>query len=325
MPSRLILVTSNNVDVPTASFFIHLDAQIPAVPFRFWAILIAAVGAGTFLVAKRPFFPIMTAVLAFTAVTAQVDYRDKLTASQARALSWVDHTLPAGADATLVYLGVPFHNDTCSTQTQQALTIWTEFFNTHVDAVKHVYESNPSDGLASTRLDVGKHGRVLSNGKPFRPAFLIVDSRQRLVGRPIARFDLSKIDSQSKNRASLTLWRVERGALRFSLSHPTPADARTARHSRVVPANLIPNGEFEMNLDGWHGNAGTETIARTTLQSVSGTHSMIVTTAGSKFSGVYMEPNIATRPKANFSYSFYLKGASAERSFRRSNGTPVTH
>ena len=84
------------------------------MPFRVWAILIAAVGAGTFLVAKRPLFPILTVVLAFAAVTSQADYTDTLTGAQANALAWVDRARPAGSSPTLVYLGVPYSAAPCA-------------------------------------------------------------------------------------------------------------------------------------------------------------------------------------------------------------------
>ena len=207
-----VVFHSNNVDAPSSTFFLALSAQIPSVPFRVWAILIAAVGAGTFLVAKRPLFPILAVVLAFAAVTSQADYADTLTGAQAKALSWVDRARPAGASPTLVYLGVPYSAAACAAVAaaeQQDLTIWTEFFNTHIAAGAYVYEPNPRDGLPGTPLIEATGGVIVDDhGKPFRPAYVVIDSRQPLVGKRLDRFDLSAVDSDYPNGASLTLWRV---------------------------------------------------------------------------------------------------------------------
>jgi len=219
-----VVFHSNNVDAPSASFFLALDAQTPAVPFRVWAILIAAVGVGTFLLAKRPLFPILTVVLAFAAVTTQVDYKDSFTDAQARALSWVDHALPAGTSATLVHLGLAYSNASCAAAAaaeQQDLTIWTEFFNTRIEAVDHVYDPNPRDGLASPLLTVGPGGLILKNGNPYQPVYLVIDSRQPIVGTRLARFDLPTIHSQYQNGASLTLWHVNRPLRFYPRAQPT--------------------------------------------------------------------------------------------------------
>lgn len=208
-----VVFHSNNVDAPSSSFFLALDAQIPSVPFRVWAILIAAVGAGTFLVAKRPLFPILTVVLAFAAITSQADYTDTLTGAQAKALSWVDPARPAGATPTLVYLGVPYSGAPCAAPAaaeQQDLTIWTEFFNTHIAGVRYVYEPNPRDGLAARGLTEGPGGVMFDDrGKPVRLRYVVIDSRQPIVGKRLDRFDLSALDSEYQNGASLTLWRVD--------------------------------------------------------------------------------------------------------------------
>ncbi len=128
LPERLVQ-TANGVDVPSASFLLALDGRIPAVHFRVWVILIAAVGAGTFLVARRPVFPILTVVLAFAAVTSRADFRDSLTGVQAQSLSWVDHALPPGTSANLVYLGGPPQLCARAAVQQDVLTVWTEWFN----------------------------------------------------------------------------------------------------------------------------------------------------------------------------------------------------
>ena len=169
LPQRLIL-HSNNVDAPSASFFLALEAELPSVPFRVWVVIIAVVGVGTFLLAKRPLFPILTVVFAFAAVTTRVDYRDDLTAAQTRALSWVDHKVQADSSASLIYLGAPYLGGQCpaTDRAQQDLTIWTEFFNTHIGgAVEYVRRPNPEDGLGFglRRLTVASDGSISTNGE----------------------------------------------------------------------------------------------------------------------------------------------------------------
>ena len=112
-------------------------------------LLIAVVGVGTFLIAKHPFFPILTVVLAFAAVTSQVDYPDNLSATQTEALSWVDHALPPGKNANLVFLGGPHQLCAAPEYQQNELTLWTEWFNSQVGNVESIGEPNPSDTLGT--------------------------------------------------------------------------------------------------------------------------------------------------------------------------------
>ena len=221
-----VVFGSFDVDLPSSTFFRDLDAQVPGVDFRIWATAIAAVGAGTFLLAKRPLFPILTVVLAFAAVTARVDYRDRLSAAQARELSWVDHSLPAGGEATLVNLGLPYSTEPCAAAAwaeQQRLVVWTEYFNTRVGPVKWLYQPNAFDGVASEQLSVAEGGLILDSTGPFAPEYVVIDSRQRVTGDPVARFYLTTIgDPLLRNGASLTLWRVDPPLRIFERPEPFP-------------------------------------------------------------------------------------------------------
>lgn len=208
LPTRLVVGWTNNVDVPSDSFFIGLQRQMPDVSVRFWVVLFAAVGVGTFLVAKRPLFPILAVVVALAAVTARVDYRDNLTSSQVTALSWVDHSLPHGAEASLVYLGLPSHASAVVEAERESLAISTEYFNTHIGAVAHVAEANPADGLSSPQLVVGSRGLIRSNDGPFEPDYVVLDSRQPIIGHRLARLDFDDPAGHPDRRASLTLWKV---------------------------------------------------------------------------------------------------------------------
>jgi hypothetical protein len=217
-----IASSTNDVDGPSAySALLHL----PHTSFRVSATAFAILGAAIFLFARRPLLPILTVVLAFAAIVSQVDYRDTLTAGQANALAWLDHALPRGASADLVYLGVPYGAQPCASVAaaeQQDLTTWTEFFNIHIRSVTHVYAPNARDELASPQLTIGARGFISENGKPFKTTYLIIDSRQKIVGKRLARFDLLSIDSQYQQGSALTLWRVDPPLRFYPLPSPLP-------------------------------------------------------------------------------------------------------
>ena len=266
-------------------------------------------GAGTFLIAKRPVFPIFTVVLAFAAVTAGVNYTDTLNSDQVHALAWVDHALPAGASANLVYLGGRYQACNPTAGEQEGLTVWTEWFNTHVTGVDYVETADPADGLPPpTKLVVGRGGVVLRSGKPFAPVYAIVDSRQPIVGKRLGRFDYSRLAPSERGAAALTLWRVE-PPLRFKL---LPRAAPGGVRGRG--ANLIPNGEFDAGVDGWAGNAGTERIRteKTRRPKALTGNSMSVRVAGNRFSGVFYSPAIPIKKNASYVFSFYVKGKAGQ-------------
>ena len=175
--------------------------------------------------ARRPLLPILTLVVAFAAVTSHIDYDDSLTDEQARALSWVDDSLPAGGDATLVHLGLCYSTEPCAAAAwweQEHLSIWTEWFNKRVDTVKHLYRPNQYDGVPSGELTVGDGGLVLAAGRPFAPDYVVLDSRQKVRGTAVARSDLDSIQSQYRNGASLTLWRVDPPLRLYPRAEPFP-------------------------------------------------------------------------------------------------------
>ena len=165
-------------------------------------------------------------MLAFAAVTSRVDYTDTLTGAQARALSWVDHAVPPGAHPTIIYFGIPYSSAPCAAPAaaeEQDLTIWTEYFTTQIGTVTHILAPNPRDGLTSRGLTEVPGGTILDDHfKPFGPAYVITDSRQPIVGRRLARFDLPSIQSEYQNGASLTLWRVDPPLRFYPRADPLP-------------------------------------------------------------------------------------------------------
>ena len=303
LPERLI-VRSNEFDSPTASFLLALDGRFPSVPFRVWALGIAAVGVGTFLLARRPLFPIATVVLAFVFLGSNLDFQDGMTAAQARALAWVDHALPDGASADLVYLGSAYPGVRCqSDRAQRDLTVWTEFFNKHIRAVRYVRSANPEDGLASKPLTVARDERVVDAGKPFDSRYVAIDARQPIVGERIA---ILSIPGEYGGRATMALWRVE-PPLRFvPLQRPVGV-------LRGRGANLIPNGSFEDERIEWAANAGGERIERTTGRAARGGASLNVETSDAPFSGVFLRTRIPVEPGTSYVFSFLARAPSRER------------
>jgi hypothetical protein len=229
---RHVVFRTNNVDVPSSSVFLALDERVPSVGFRVWALAIAVVGALTFLVARRALFPIVTVAVAFVAVTTQVDYADGLSTQQARTLAWVDRTLPVDANATLVYVGFPASNASCAQAAlveQQDLTTWTEFFDRSVDRVVHLYAPNVRDGLTSPKVTAAAGGLVLRAGRPIRSLYVVLDSRQPIVGQRIVRFDLGSIDASFPNGSSLTLWKARPPLRLLTHAQPLPDRADSGR------------------------------------------------------------------------------------------------
>jgi hypothetical protein len=224
LPSHIVRIT-NNVDSPTAAWFTELEHQTS------WAMKgttlgIAAVGAATLLLARRPLVPILALVLAFVALGSPLDYSGALTQEQDHALAWVDRALPDGAAATLVHLGLSRPDQPCSISAdadQRTLVVWTEFFNARVDRVVHMSEQVP-DGLPSPQVTVAPGGIVHENGRPFGPRYAVLDSRQPVVGQRLARFDLSRLGPTWQGGASLSLWKVTR-PLGF-LTHAQPLPPR---------------------------------------------------------------------------------------------------
>jgi hypothetical protein len=208
LPQHLVLIT-NHVDSPTAAWFQDLKNQVPSFPMKGWTVGIAGVAGAALLLVRRPLVPILAVVLSFVALTGPVD-SGPFTPEQDRALAWVDRALPADATATLIHLGLsrpdqPCHRD--ADNEQKALVVWTEFFNTRVDRVTHMFESVP-DGLSSPKLTVAPGGIVLENGRPFTPNYAVLDSRQPIVGQRLARFDLASLGSAWPGGASLSVWKV---------------------------------------------------------------------------------------------------------------------
>jgi hypothetical protein len=227
-----------------------------------------------------------------------------MTAAQARSLAWVDHSLPDGARADLVYLGSTYPGVRCQAdRAQRDLTVWTEFFNTQIRAVRYVRYPNRDDGLASKPLTVARDERVLDAGKPFDSRYVAIDARQPIVGERIASMS---VPGEHGGRATLALWRVE-PPLRF-VPVRRPVGALRGRG-----ANLIPNGSFEDDRIEWAANAGGELIERTTERAARGEASLNVETSDALFSGAFLTTRIPVEPGTSYVLSFLARASSRER------------
>ena len=187
---------------------------------------LAAVGAVAILLVRWPLVPILAVVFSFVALSGPLDYSGALTPEQDRTLAWVDRALPDGATATLIHLGLSRPDQPCSRDAENAqrtLVVWTEFFNARVDGVTHMSEPMP-DNVPSPKLTVAPGGIVHKDGRPFTPAYVVLDSRQPIVGRRLARFDLASLGSAWQGGASLSVWKVS-PPLGF-LTHAQPLPPR---------------------------------------------------------------------------------------------------
>jgi len=189
---------------------------------------LTALGCAALVVVRGSLFPMLAVALAFAALAAANDYTGPFTPSQTRALGWVDRALPAGKEATLVHMGFTRSDQPCreaADSEQQGLVVWTEFFNTSIGRVVHVFEEVKRDNLPSPEVTVGRGGVMLENGRPFAPRYAVLDSRQPIVGDRLARFDLASLGSALKEGASLTLWRVSPPLRLLAHAQPLPPRA----------------------------------------------------------------------------------------------------
>jgi hypothetical protein len=212
VPEIYVVERVNNIDVPTMSFFGRLVAEAPDVDLRLWLVALPVAGVAIVVLARRPLFPLLAVVLAFLAVTTSNDREGEFTMTQDRALGWVDHALPDKPQVTIVHLGYSGPPGSCAyvaAQEQDKFVVWTEFFNTAVGPVEHVYDDVRSSGLSSPKLGFGTGGLVVKDGQPYAPRYVVMDSRQPIVGERLARFDLASLGSPHQDGASLTLWAVD--------------------------------------------------------------------------------------------------------------------
>jgi hypothetical protein len=229
LPNHLVSIT-NNADSPTSGWLQQLKGQVPGTPLKVWTIGIAGAAVAGLLLMRRPLTAVLSVVLAFVAIASPLDYSGPFTPGQDHTLAWVDHSLPAGATATLVHVGLSNPDQPCTDAAvyeQRQFVTWTEFFNTKVDRVMDVFE--PAPGLLpSEHLKETQSGLILRDGRPFSPAYVVLDSRQPIIGRRLKRFDLASLRSPLEEGASLSLWKPTPPLRFLSPAQPLPPRANGA-------------------------------------------------------------------------------------------------
>jgi hypothetical protein len=222
-----VLERSNNVEAPTATWFVALHASLPGIPLRLVLVGLATLGVLVLALSRTRAGPVLAVMVAFVALVCGLDYSAAFSRAQDHQLAWVDRLLPDGGRAALVHLAYSRPDQPCgpaADEEQERLVIWEEFFNTRIDGVYHVTAEIDRDALESRPLTIGPGGIVLRHGVPFSPRFALLDSRQPVVGRRLGRLDLPTMGTQFQEGASLTLWQVE-PPLRF-LVHAQPLPPR---------------------------------------------------------------------------------------------------
>ncbi|HSC92979.1 MAG TPA: hypothetical protein VLB86_15100 [Gaiellaceae bacterium] len=232
LPARLVTF-SNEVDAPAMVPFQALLTEYPTVSARVWLVAAAVAGAAVLVLARTARAPIASVAVAFALLAGSLVWADPFDAAASRELGWVDRALPPRARATLLHVDLSVDpRERCGEAAeyeQQGLALWTEFFNTRVDRVAHVYGPIVRDGLASPELRVAAQGGILhgADGRTLARDYVVVDSRQPIAGERLARFDLGDHLPYGEG-ASLTLWRAERPLRLGPVAFPAPprADGR---------------------------------------------------------------------------------------------------
>jgi len=210
LPGHVLRLT-NDVDGPTAVAVVRFTSLAARPPPQTWVAVAAALGGAVFLLARRPLLPFAALLLGYALVWPATDYRGPLAPGEVGWLAWVDRALPRGATATLLQVDLPRPALPCAEAAeyeQQGLHVWTEFFNVSVTRLFRVYGTSSRDNLPAPLLTLRDGGLLLDGGRPLAPRYVVVDSRQPIAGRRIARFDLASIGSPLQEGASLTLWRA---------------------------------------------------------------------------------------------------------------------
>ncbi len=200
---------TNEIDGPTAFLLWRLYTGATSVELHHWALILSALGAGAFLLVRRPVVALSSVVFAFAAMIAANDFVGPL-GGRTGELAFVDHALRHGGTATLVHVDLPL-DAPCAAEAerqQQGLVVATEYFNTRIDRVAHVNGPIERDGVASPELVIAADGTLVDGLRPYRASYVVVDSRLPVEGTPLARLDGATLHRTSAESASLTLWKV---------------------------------------------------------------------------------------------------------------------
>jgi hypothetical protein len=172
--------------------------------------MVAAVTVAAVLVARmRRGWPIgVAAVLASLGVVAANGEPPSQPRSSVTAYEWVDAKVPRGADATVLYVGLPDRiacRRSARAEEIGRFDLYSEFFNLRVDDVVEAFGDNPERGLGSPRVHLASSGVVRLEGRPLRARYLVLDARIPVFGRRVGELPTGRAMPQA---ASLALWRV---------------------------------------------------------------------------------------------------------------------
>ncbi len=198
--------------------------SIDALSFKLWAalprgelsapvLIVVAFALGVVLLLHlQATWPLVASVaLAAVGVAAASDYRSDQPRSATPPYTWIDRTLPAEGDATLLWIG--FDESRCPAGTPESLvdklTVYTEYFNSRIGRVGHLLADNSSRGLATDELGVQPDGVVTSAGRPLRPDYVVTDARVEIDGSRLALLRARDVGIDAREGSALALWRVE--------------------------------------------------------------------------------------------------------------------
>ncbi len=208
MPSGVI--TAHSIDA--LSF--KLWARIPSDGVSAATLIVAAVAIGGAVVVRlRATWPLIVSVaLATVGVAAASDYRSDHPRSLAQRYAWVDRTLPAGARAAILWIGVDEGH--CPAGTPRSLlgklVLYTEYFNSRIGPVGHLLADNEARGLATDAFGIRRDGVVTHAGRPLPSEYVVTDARVGIAGARLAVLRARAVGiAGAREGSALALWRVE--------------------------------------------------------------------------------------------------------------------
>ena len=192
-----------------------LWATIPRGGLSAAAVMVAGVVVGVIVVVRlRTTWPLIASVaLATLGVAAASDYRSEQDRSLTPRYAWVDRSLPAGARATILWVGVDERHCPAGTAESRLgkLAVYTEYFNSRVGSVGYLLADNRDRGLTSDHFRIRPDGVVTLAEDPLSPDYAIVDARVGIAGSRVALLEAGDVGlTEARRGSALALWRVHK-------------------------------------------------------------------------------------------------------------------
>ena len=215
------VVTTNSLDA--LSF--KLWARIPRDGMSAATLIVLAIAVGALIVVRlRSTWPLAASVLlAAVGVAAASDYRFEHPRSLTEGYGWVDRVVPAGASATILFIGAD--ESRCATGTVgsrlEQLTLYTEYFNSRIGPVGYLITDNAARHLSTDAFAVRRDGVVTRAGTPIRSGYVVTDARVGIVGSRVALLRARDVGlADAREGSALALWRA---ASPLRLARPSQA------------------------------------------------------------------------------------------------------